>query len=137
MWSEKVQPIFDVNCVKCHGPRLGDAARVAVEAPCKTRDTNWIMSVMKAADVGTDPKAADNFANNTLDLTPTGLTADDTRNLVRPLLQENLNRQLALLKPGSDEWTRTKTEAEAEVNRKLAAIDMRAVPIGFRPLRPA
>ena len=20
LWSEKVQPIFDVNCVKCHGP---------------------------------------------------------------------------------------------------------------------
>ena len=105
--------LFRQYCVKCHGPRLGDAARVAVDAPCKTRDTHWIMSVMKAADVGTDPKAADNFANNTLDLTPTGLTADDTRNLVRPLLEEHLNRQLALLKPGSEEWTRAKSEGEA------------------------
>jgi len=123
--------LFRQYCVKCHGPRLGDAARVAVDAPCKTRDTHWIMSVVKAADVGTDPKAADNFANNKLDLTPTGLTADETRNLVRPLLEEHLNRQLALLKPGSEEWTRARSEGEAAITGKLAAIDLHAVPIGF------
>jgi mono/diheme cytochrome c family protein len=123
--------LFRQYCVKCHGPRLADAARVAVDAPCKTRDTHWIMSVMNAADIGTDPKAADNFANNKLDLTATGLTADETRNLVRPLLEEHLNRQLALLKPGSEEWTRAKSEGEAAITGKLAAIDLRAVPIGF------
>jgi len=123
--------LFRQYCVKCHGPRLGDAASVAIDAPCKTRETHWIVSVVKAADIGTDPKAADNFAHNVLDLTPTGLTADDARQLVRPLLEEDLNRRLALLKAGSDQWSTAKSRGEARIASQLAAVDMRAVPIGF------
>jgi hypothetical protein len=123
--------LFRQYCVKCHGPRLGDAASVAVDAPCKTRETHWIMSVHKASEIGTDPKAADNFANNVLDLTPSGLNENDARALVRPLLEEDLNRKLALLKPGSEQWNTRKREGEDQIRRQLDAINMRAVPIGF------
>jgi len=123
--------LFRQYCVKCHGPRLGDAASLAIDAPCKTHETHWIVSVHKAAEIGTDPKAANNFANNVLDLTPTGLSADDARQLVKPLLDEDLNRRLALMKPGSAEWSAAKTQGEARIARQLQGIDMRAVPIGF------
>jgi len=123
--------LFRQYCLKCHGPRLSDDATVAVDAPCKTRDTHWIMTVLKAVDIATDPKAADNFANNTLDLTPSGLSAEETRSLVRPLLEEHLTRQLGQLKPGSDQWTQARTNGEAQIAAKMNALDMRAVPIGF------
>ena len=123
--------LFRQYCVKCHGPRLGDAASVAVDAPCKTRDTHWIMSLLKASEIGTDPKAAENFANNVLDLTPTGLNENDARQLVRPLLEEDLHRKLALLKPGSEQWNTANREGEAEIRRQLDGINMRKVPIGF------
>jgi hypothetical protein len=123
--------LFRQYCVKCHGPRLGDAASVAIDAPCKTRETHWIMSVHPASEIGTDPQAAKNFATNALDLTPTGLTADDARQLVRPLLEEDLNRRLALLQPGSAEWTAAKSAGDARIERQLSAINMQAVPIGF------
>ncbi|HXM43674.1 MAG TPA: di-heme-cytochrome C peroxidase [Bryobacteraceae bacterium] len=123
--------LFRQYCVKCHGPRLGDASSLAVDAPCKTHDTHWIVPALKASDIGTDPKTADNFANNVLDLTPTGLTANDARQLVRPLLEENLNRELALLKPGSEEWNAAKSAGEVKIGSTLDSIDMRKVPIGF------
>jgi hypothetical protein len=123
--------LFRQYCVKCHGPRLGDAASVALDAPCRTRDTHWIMSVLMATDIGTDPKAADNFANNVLDLTPTGLSQNHTQQLVRPLLEEELARKLALLTPNSDAWNAAKREGEQKIRQRLDGIDMRAVPIGF------
>jgi hypothetical protein len=123
--------LFRQYCVKCHGPRLGDTVSLAMDAPCKTRETHWIMSVHKASEIGTDPKAAENFANNRLDLTPTGMTGDEARKLVKPLLDEYLNRRLALLQPGTDEWNHAKSAGEAAISRQLEAIDMRSVPIGF------
>jgi mono/diheme cytochrome c family protein len=48
-----------------------------------------------------------------------------------PLQEEHLNRKLALLKPGSEEWLKAKSEGEAEIARQMSMIDMRAVSIGF------
>ena len=123
--------LFRQYCVRCHGPRLPDAATLAIDAPCKTRDTHWIMAVLKATDIGTDPTAAENFAGREVDLTPTGLTAADVRRLREPLMQEDANRRLALLQPGSDQYLQTKQELEAAIESQLNKIDMRTVPIGF------
>jgi mono/diheme cytochrome c family protein len=123
--------LFRQYCVRCHGPRLSEANALAVDAPCKTPDTQWIMAVLKATDIGTDPQAANNFANNRLDLTPTGLTAADVRRLREPLLREQLNRELALLKPGSDERLKAESAGEAAIQQQLAQSDMRQVSIGF------
>jgi hypothetical protein len=104
--------LFRQYCVRCHGPRLPDAATLAIDAPCKTRDTHWIMAVLKATDIGTDPTAAENFAGREVDLTPTGLTAADVRRLREPLMQEDANRRLALLQPGSDQYRQTRSTCE-------------------------
>jgi hypothetical protein len=123
--------LFKTYCLRCHGPRLASPATIAIDAPCKSRDTHWIMTILNAADIGTDSRAADNFAHNTLDLTPTGLTAADVRGLLLPLLREDLNRRLSTLKPGSDQWKQVQSAGEMEIQKKLADTDMRAVPIGF------
>ncbi|MDX1675674.1 MAG: di-heme-cytochrome C peroxidase, partial [Longimicrobiales bacterium] len=72
--------LFNEHCVQCHGPFEADADLKARNAPGKgPDDPEWIVHVLCTDDVGTDPHAAQNFARARVDITRTGLTAEDLR----------------------------------------------------------
>jgi hypothetical protein len=85
--AERGEELFNQHCVECHGPFEAPDLWKARNAPEKgPDDPEWIMNILCTDDVGTDPHAAQNFALTKVDITRTGLTADDLRRVA----QENL-----------------------------------------------
>lgn len=106
-WSEAVlgpidQPkaargkqLFADHCQSCHGPHIAPPSVKAFNSPLKTADEpEWLVKTLCIDDIGTDPNTAANFAssNADMDITRTGLTADDLREAARPALEETKRR---------------------------------------------
>lgn len=84
------QALFETHCVRCHGPHLASQPMEKFASPGRL-PTDPMWDIRTVSIVGTDPTAADNFYNNTVDLTRTGLTFDD----VQPMLKKDLEEQKA------------------------------------------
>ena len=110
---------FVQHCQPCHGP-YNDEYMKKWEAPLKgPKDPHWRIEVKPVEVIGTDPTAAMNFVNNRYDLTKTGITAAQIRNLLLPDLAidqkgylwylraeiERIQKALPALKGDSRCWT--------------------------------
>jgi hypothetical protein len=96
--AERGKLLFNEHCVGCHGPHIAPPALKAFKAPLKTEsDAEWVLKAICVDDIGTDPNTAMNFFNATVDLTRTGLTAEDLRAVARRALQANRDRKGAYL----------------------------------------
>lgn len=86
--------LFNTYCVKCHGPQIVDGAEKAIISPLRgPGDPLWSIEAVDVHYVGTDPHAADNFAGNTVDLSPAGITASEIAPLLRGQLEQKKARQ--------------------------------------------
>jgi len=94
--AERGKALFNEHCVGCHGPHIAPPAVKARNAPLKTAsDPEWLLKIICVDDVGTDPQTAGNFVKATVDLTRTGLTADDVRRVARRNLERGKQRNVA------------------------------------------
>jgi hypothetical protein len=91
------------HCVSCHGPHIAPDIVTAAEAPLKLTSDNpngtggvphWIIKALDVQDIGTDPTSALNFYRYRVDLTPTGMTADEARKELTPYYTNQYFRDL-------------------------------------------
>ena len=91
--------LFNEHCVMCHGPHIAPPALKARNAPLKGPNApEWIMKTLCVDDIGTDPNTALNFYDARVDLTRTGLTAEDLRAVANRSLQPWYQRQAVYLR---------------------------------------
>ena len=89
------QALFEQRCQGCHGPHVADAARQQADAPHKpSPDLEWRIEVIPLEHIGTDPTAAMGFMERRYDLAETGLSNDDLKATLRPLLTRALTRDV-------------------------------------------
>jgi len=140
--------LFNTLCIGCHGPHVAVAAIQHRDAPLRKPDEPmWLIKTKDLTDVGTDPTAAQNFVNNTVDLRRTGLELPFVRQLLKAQLDEQKKRWIAILPELRQEIARQKAanapdetikELEAELQaptdesiaEKLDAIDLAKLPVG-------
>jgi mono/diheme cytochrome c family protein len=90
--------LFDNHCVSCHGPHIAPPDIKARNSPLKgPNDPEWIVKTLCVDDIGTDPNTALNFYDARVDVTKTGLTADDLRAVARKELTRWKERETARL----------------------------------------
>ncbi|MEO7136000.1 MAG: di-heme-cytochrome C peroxidase [Vicinamibacterales bacterium] len=136
--------LFTQHCQSCHGPHLAPASIKALNAPLKTgSEPEWLLKWLCIDDIGTDPNSAGNFAstNADMDITRTGLTADDLRNVLRPTLEESKQRRTADLNAQIAEFTAQPPTQELEtrvaaLRKTLAGLDG-AMQAKLNDLNPA
>lgn len=87
--AERGKALFQAHCAGCHGPHPAtDAIRIR-SAPLRTaNEPLWQIHTKDVNDIGTDPRAALNFYNNTVDMTKVGLAPDKVKTLLRSQLAE-------------------------------------------------
>jgi hypothetical protein len=139
--------LFNRHCVACHGPFVAPPALKTRNAPLKTEtEPEWLVRAVCAGDVGTDPNTAGNFVRATVDLTRTGLSAIDLRQVARKTLLVFKDRQARYL---GSEIARLRALAQtpdvaaelaarerdlagldAGLEQTLSEIDPRRVPVG-------
>ncbi len=96
--AERGRQLFNERCVHCHGPFVAPAAMKLRNAPLKSQsEPEWIVRTICVDDIGTDPNTAMNFAGATVDLTKSGLTAADLRDVATPGLTTWKERQSVYL----------------------------------------
>jgi mono/diheme cytochrome c family protein len=86
--------LFKQRCQGCHGPHVSDGARQQASAPLKPVDLEWRIEVIPLEHIGTDPTAARGFMERRYDLGATGLTNDELKATLRPLLLRALARDI-------------------------------------------
>jgi cytochrome c553 len=124
--AEKGKELFNKRCVQCHGPHIAPPAIKARNSPLKgPNDPEWLVKTLCYDDIGTDPNTALNFFDAKVDLTKTGLSADDLRALARRELQWWNDRQRVYLQ---GEIARLKADPAtaaqaAPLERQLAGLD--------------
>lgn len=136
--AERGKALFNQHCVSCHGPHVAPQDVKTRNAPLKTAaDPEWIMKTLCVDDIGTDPNTAVNFARATVDLTKTGLTADDLRRVARRNMELFKVRQAAYLRSeiegqkveaaratlASDAEQAAAAERVSDLERQLAGLD--------------
>lgn len=107
VWNEEVMGTVDREkaargglhfirtCQGCHGPHPADDRQRFIEMPLKKPDQpHWKMKTLTVEEIGTSPNAAVNFVTNTYDLTPSGLTIDEVRELVGSEREKQIERIL-------------------------------------------
>lgn len=105
--------LFDENCVRCHGPHIAPPSLKLRNAPLKSAsDPEWIVKTVCLDEIGTDPNTAQNFAVATVDVSRTGLTAEDLRRVASKGLQAWRARQVEYL---TGEIARLRAELPAVV----------------------
>ncbi|WP_246589868.1 di-heme-cytochrome C peroxidase [Marinobacterium ramblicola] len=91
------EQLFQNHCVECHGPHRSSRARQMAEAPLKVGpEDHWLIEVIGIDHVGTDPTEAQSFLNRTYDLSATGITKAQVKELIDPLLQKKLARDMLM-----------------------------------------
>ena len=91
------QLLFDELCRGCHGPHVADENLKMLEAPQKGPDQpHWTVVVKPVSVIGTDSNSADNFANNSFDMSRMDISKRDLQSLVRPLWIEQMARTIRL-----------------------------------------
>ncbi|HUX44134.1 MAG TPA: di-heme-cytochrome C peroxidase [Terracidiphilus sp.] len=82
--------LYDSDCAKCHEPHVTSTALKQYFSPGRLpTDPMWDIRPVAVQEIGTDPTAANNFVNDRVDLTRTGITYDE----VKPLLLKEYNIQ--------------------------------------------
>lgn len=118
--------LFNTHCVACHGPHIAPPDIKARNSPLKgPNDPEWIVKTLCVDDIGTDPNTALNFFDARVDLTRTGLTADDLRAVARKELvlwnqreAARLNAEIARVKAARG------TDAQiADLQKQIAGLD--------------
>lgn len=144
--------LFLQHCYACHGTREAGNAVKQWDAPGKlVRDDrmrrndalfgldhlsdpsklyHWVVKTLPVSVIGTDPKSALNFVNNRVDLSPTGMTNQELRELLEPLLREDLARRLQPYAKDANNWQSEKTNGEAAIQSALKKIDVHSVSTG-------
>ena len=114
--------LFDIHCVSCHGPHLAPPDIKARNSPLKTPgQPEWIMKTLCVDDIGTDSNSALNFYDARVDVTRTGMTAEDLRAVAGKELTRWNQRETARL---TAEIARLKaTPATADTDARVAALE--------------
>ena len=87
--------LFNQHCVECHGPHVASKARQMQEAPLKTSvNDQWLIEVIDLDHIGTDANAAQGFIEKTYDLSPAGITKDTIHQVLYPLFERRLARDV-------------------------------------------
>ena len=90
--------LFQKYCVGCHGPHPASQALTTATSPGRTaNEPLWVIRRLDVNDVGTDPAAANNFFKNTVDITRTGLTFGEAKDVLRSQYDAMKTRQATLL----------------------------------------
>lgn len=85
---------FNEHCLHCHGPFIATPAFKLATAPLKSpTQPLWLLKNVCLPEIGTDPNTAQNFFNRTVDLSRTGMTADELKSAALPALDELARRQ--------------------------------------------
>ena len=75
--------LFAQHCAICHGPHpASNEFKQAVSPGRLPDDPLWVIRWKPLDVIGTDPNAAQNFANNRVDLSKTGVSYDEVRRLL-------------------------------------------------------
>ena len=135
--------LFNQHCVGCHGPHVAPAGIKARNSPLKKPgEPEWLVATLCASDIGTDPNAAHNFSVNTVDITRTGMTAMELRQVARRAQEQwnvrqsaYLEGELKQLKRPRDSAARRTLEAQLAglhdaMEQNLAQIDPSRLPLG-------
>ena len=144
--AKRGEELFEKHCEKCHGPFVSPPAIKTRNAPLKKDyDPEWLVRTVCVGDIGTDPNTALNFANSEVDITRTGLTAADLRQVAREALEAWNQRQEVYLKGEivrlglltTPEAAKQKAAFEAELadlgpsmERTLSSIDPARLSVG-------
>jgi mono/diheme cytochrome c family protein len=150
--------LFDTHCVTCHGPHVSPPALKFRNAPLKTAsDPEWILKTVCVDDIGTDPNTAANFSRAVVDVTRSGLTAEDLRRVAsKGLLAQKarqtlylqgeiarLQAELASAGNGSgspnaaavqaqlDAFQQELTGQDAAIQQQLDQLDPKKLPVGL------
>src|SRR4051794_5246496 len=120
--------LFDTHCVACHGPHIAPPAIKARNSPLKgPDDPEWLLKTLCVDDIGTDPNTALNFYDARVDLTKTGLTADELRALARKDYTLWNQRQAGYLKAeiarASNSSSSSASAYVASLQKQLAGLD--------------
>lgn len=85
--------LFQTYCQGCHGPHTASGPYQQAQAPGKPDPSlEWIIKVIPVEEIGTDPTEATGFIERRYDLSPAGITNQEIRALLEPLLIRNLSR---------------------------------------------
>lgn len=144
--AEQGKKLFKDNCEQCHGPHIAPPAIKARNAPLKKdTDPEWLMRTLCVDDIGTDPNTALNFVNARVDISRTGMTAEQLRAGARRTLEEWNRRQTIYLTgeierlrlslnpldaPVRADFERQLADLVPSMERTLAEIDPAALPVG-------
>ena len=95
--AEKGRALFEQHCRRCHGPFDAGEAVKAFESPLRLpSDPLWLAPTVPLEEIGTDPGAALELTQATVDLRRSGLTREDLAAAYRPALDEYRRRLAAL-----------------------------------------
>ncbi len=91
--------LFNQHCVGCHGPHVAPPGIKLRNTPFKAdSEPEWLVATLCADDIATDSNAAHNFSVNTVDITPTGMTAMELRQVARRAQEQWYARESVFLK---------------------------------------
>ncbi len=109
--------LFNQHCEGCHGPHIAPEAIKVRNSPLKTADDpEWLIPSLCVNDIGTDPHAATNWVRSVVDITRTGLTAPELRDVARRTLEQWNQRQGVYLR-GEIDKLRARTDAPSVAQR--------------------
>jgi hypothetical protein len=136
--------LFAENCQTCHGPHLAPEAVKKRNSPLKgANDPEWLIKTLCAADIGTDPNAAQNFDTVKVDITRTGMTAVQLRASARKTAELSLQRWTVFYESEIKRLSAFRDSAAAlaqakaslanlrnDTEQSLAQIDPKRLPMG-------
>ena len=142
--AERGRVLFSEHCAGCHGVREADPETKAAEWPGRgPNDPLWALRILEVSRIGTDPIASFNFMNSSLDLRRTGLSAEELRSILRPVLLAQTARRIKVMEDAAAKLTdrvkaaaqkqdilRARAAGEADIAQALNAIDPARVPLG-------
>ena len=93
--ASRGEKLFEQHCQGCHGPHVATKARQQFASPTKgSPDEEWMIEVIPAEHIGTDPNEANGFLSRHYDLTRAGLTREEISKVLRPEFIRNLAREV-------------------------------------------
>ena len=96
--ADRGKELFNTHCLHCHGPFIAQPEFKTATTPLKSAtEPLWLLQNICVADIGTDPNAAMNFYNRTVDLSKTGMTAAELRQAAIRAFEQLKARQVTYL----------------------------------------
>jgi hypothetical protein len=115
------EKLFEQYCRECHGPHVAEASRQQASAPLKsTPGVEWRIEVIPLDHIGTDPAAAEGFAERHYDLSATGISPAEMERAFKPLLIRQLARDTRFR---LREIIRLRTEQKLQVGELPKALE--------------